>query len=519
MNEELTIPCIKVNQWMESWDKVIFDRNNNTEFRNKPDPYFYIFKIKASLLRKLSNVYRRKADADRTLDNGIQRMHDQARSTEINRFIEVGFPLSEISKGKQIDKDQDDLRMPGWLPTAIIANILSPETKREGRTINNQDIIKVLDDQLELPLGINDDGWNPEVAPIEIIDGQHRLWAFDFDDDKIKDYELPVVAFFDLDLTWQAYLFYTINIKPKKINRSLAYDLYPLLRVQEWLEKSPDKAFVYKETRAQEIVEVLWSYPFSPWKNRINMLGDTNSKANISQAAFIRSMVSTFFKTSLTNNIGGLFGSKLNDKYNSPLIWDRAYQAAFTVFIWQKMYTELEGCKENWAINLIDFERNDNKNQKDKSLSDTEIIFTSKYNLLTTDQGVRGFLHIINDFIFFLSDSFNLRNIYLNSLNSSSNGIDENNINIEEIQKAIEIFIKSDLNMFLTNICLELTKFDWRTSSMPTLSREQSQKQMVFKGSSGYRELRKQLIELLINSEKEDIQLVSTKLGENLKLW
>ena len=29
------------------------------------------------------------------------------------------------------------------------------------------------------------------------------------------DFELPVVAFVGLDLSWQAYLFYTINIKPK----------------------------------------------------------------------------------------------------------------------------------------------------------------------------------------------------------------------------------------------------------------------------------------------------------------
>ena len=57
-------------------------------------------------------------------------------------------------------------------------------------------------------------------------------------------YELPVIAFQGLDVTWQAYLFYTINIKPKRINASLAYDLYPLLRVQDWLEKSPDQANV-----------------------------------------------------------------------------------------------------------------------------------------------------------------------------------------------------------------------------------------------------------------------------------
>jgi transposase-like protein len=54
-----------------------------------------------------------------------------------------------------------------------------------------------------------------ELAPIEVIDGQHRLWAFD---DTAVDFDLPVVAFYGLDRSWQAYLFWTINIKPKRIN-------------------------------------------------------------------------------------------------------------------------------------------------------------------------------------------------------------------------------------------------------------------------------------------------------------
>ena len=53
--------------------------------------------------------------------------------------------------------------------------------------------------------------------PIEVIDGQHRLWAFEKQLDN-ADFELPVVAFVGLDISWQAYLFWTINIKPKRID-------------------------------------------------------------------------------------------------------------------------------------------------------------------------------------------------------------------------------------------------------------------------------------------------------------
>ena len=65
--------------------------------------------------------------------------------------------------------------------------------------------------------------------------GQHRLLSFDDDINRYPGYEIPVVAFVGLDRSWQAYLFYTINIKPKRINTSLAFDLYPLLRTEQCL--------------------------------------------------------------------------------------------------------------------------------------------------------------------------------------------------------------------------------------------------------------------------------------------
>jgi hypothetical protein len=114
--------------------------------------------------------------------------------------------------------------------------------QRDNASVNKFDAItisasegKIVD--LELPLGIAETDWKPlGLPPIEVIDGQHRLWAFD-DRSEAAGFELPVVAFYGLDISWQAYLFYTINIKPKKINASLAFDRYPLLRTEDWLER------------------------------------------------------------------------------------------------------------------------------------------------------------------------------------------------------------------------------------------------------------------------------------------
>jgi hypothetical protein len=90
--------------------------------------------------------------------------------------------------------------------------------------------------KLRMPKTFTGGDWEPEtIFPLEVIDGQHRLWAFE-DFDPGEDFELPVVAFFGLDRSWQAYIFWSVNITPKKINRSLAFDLYPLLRQEDWLD-------------------------------------------------------------------------------------------------------------------------------------------------------------------------------------------------------------------------------------------------------------------------------------------
>ena len=132
-----------------------------------------------------------------------------------------------------------------------------------------------------------------ELPPIEIIDGQHRLYAFLDDEELEGDFELPVVLFEDLDISWQAYLFWTINITPTRINPSMAYDLYPLLRTVRWLELV-EGPMAYRETRAQELTEALWGQPESPWHERIGMLGRERGK--VTQAAFVRSLTLSFVR-------------------------------------------------------------------------------------------------------------------------------------------------------------------------------------------------------------------------------
>lgn len=511
----LEINALIVNQWLKDWDDVQFGPK-----RTKPNPFFYVFSINANTLKRLSKVYPRKADEKRNIEVGVQRKHDPERSEKIRQYVFGGFPWSDLSESKRKSNEFSDLKMPGWLPTAIIANILAPNSQRGGQKIKITDTINVRKDKVGakilLPKDAGNKKWIPTVPPIEIIDGQHRLWAFEKDEELNGDFELPVVAFYDLDVSWQAYLFYTINIKPKKINASLAFDLYPILRVQEWLERSPDGAFVYKETRAQELVEVLWSFNSSPWKYRINMLGEKYEKdkktvmPTITQAAFIRNLIASFIKTTTTQNLGGLYGAPLRD--GNLLYWNRTQQSAFLIFSWELMQSTIKESKEDWAKSLRAYYKSPQGKLFEDELQGQDPAFSSKLSLMATDQGVRGFLHIINDMVYFESEKLNLNSI------QSPDEIKEDRIDQTDVQKALTTFRKSvKLKEYIENITEGLSKFDWRTASTDRLTTAERQKQMIYKGSSGYKEIRRELLKSLIASKNTTISKNASLIFKELK--
>jgi hypothetical protein len=49
----------------------------------------------------------------------------------------------------------------------------------------------------------------------------------------------------------------------------------------------------------------------------------------------------------------------------------------------------------------------------------------------------------------------------------------------------------------------ELATFDWRTSSDPSVTESERRDKLVFRGSSGYKEIRTQLLEHLSKSNSE----------------
>lgn len=462
--------------------------------------------MKAAELKALTGVYRRKAKPGqlRALDPNVQRGHEEDRSSTIREFVKFGYPWCEMSEANRERPDAADLRKPGWLPTAIIVNILPPSAKRHGTAISRSDVVDIEKTtggvvNLLMPSGFSGSTWTPSsVFPLEVIDGQHRLWAFEgFNPD--DDYELPVVLFHDLDHSWQAYLFWSINITPKKINRSLAFDLYPLLRRETWLDKLGGHS-IYRETRCQELVEALWRHSASPWYQHINMLGEkadqlAGARLMVTQAAWIRSLMATFVKPAEdgARRIGGLFGApRASDQQLLP--WTRSMQAAFLMLCGSLLRAAVAKSKEQWTTSLRDAE------QPQLLIPEHDVAFYGKYSLLGTDQGIRGFLSIYNDLCVTASAELGLDEWTDEAVFGRKKAGRIAATDDESVSLALESLEQQSFVGFLEKIASSLAKCDWRTSSTPGLTESARLRQGVFRGSSGYKELRSQLLSHLVDS-------------------
>ncbi len=449
--------------------------------RREPERYFYVFSLSARQLRSLSGVYRRttKAGRRRAQDLGIQRAHEESRSKNIAEYIRYGYPWSDLSKAQRQDK-YVDLRKPGWLPTAIVVNILTAADRREAQQVNPQDLIVVQDSddgiaEIQLPFSAKAAHWQPRgaVRPLEVIDGQHRLLAFD--ESLEEDFQLPVVAFHGLDISWQAYLFWTINIKPKRINPSLAFDLYPLLRTEEWLDRFEGHK-IYRESRAQELVEALWSEPTSSWFQRINMLGEAGV-ASVTQAAWIRALLKTYIKASEGRGItiGGLYGAPAGSD-ETTLPWNRAQQAALLIQLWNEIQQSVSKYNRGWAKKL--------RSLSYKKKLDGDPAFVGPHTLLNNDQGVTVVLNVTNDLLFRNSQNLNLKGWQLSPEVSVSEALDD-------------LRGQRKLCGFLRQMASALSTFDWRSSGADGLTERERTLKLSFRGGSGYREFRKLLLKHL----------------------
>lgn len=475
------VPAIRFKQWLDIWDKYDF---NGNEHRRKPDEHIYMFSMPAAELRRLCDVYRRKRDGSNV--EGIQRIRDESRTSRIQRYVRYGYPYGDL-KPAQRTSDKDALRKPGWLPTAIVINILTEGDTRRGRTVSSDKLVQVIEvagDSVALSIPPVSEFDDLELAPFEVIDGQHRLWAFDDETSEEPvpdDFELPVVAFYGLDVAWQAYLFWSINVSPKKINPSHAFDLYPLLRTQDWLE-SVGELPVYREARAQELTELLYAHPKSAWYSRINMLGERGTGAGVSQAAWVRALLSTFLSPGRGSGRRGLFQANLT-RDEEPLDWSRTQQAAFLITIWNDLQKEvLTGPRHFWI----------------QHYRDRADAFSGKNSMLNQDMGVRALLGVANDLFYAQAEEWGLDQ-WFPPLNPNPD------LDLRQVDLVLEKIDDAPFRASIVEFVKAVASFDWRSLEADGLTPEETILKRSYRGSGGYSGLRNEVLDAISHYDDSDV--------------
>lgn len=516
MSTSNKIPLLKVNQWLKSWE--ISDWSDDLP---EPPHEFYIASVSLRVLRGLAGVSRRTIENRKVVDKhaGYQRAHQLSRSKNIARYIQFGYPLSNQ---KNLDPEEHKkLVHPGWLPTSILVNIVQPgETRRRAgkdSTLDDSQAVTITNDGLFHALNIPDTlessrkkNQNNNLEPIEIIDGQHRLFAVDELGNDLYDeeYEVPVVFFNGLTESWQAYLFWVINVEPRKINTSLAFDLYPELRSQTWLE-SGEGPKIYQEHRAQELTEVLWRHDSSPWKDRIELHGG-RKEGHVSNAAFIRSLMVSFVRRwGKENRVGGLFGSIDGNGVEKVLPWKRSQQAAFLIACWTHIHIAVKKSDAQW-VQALRAERLKNESLLEQSEFEKNAAFSGANTLLSTDQGCRVIFIVFNAMSQLAYSELELEEWESEEVSDKPNDTDVS-IALSEFEQL------SKPNQFLKTISHTLVNcgMDWRTSGAKSLSAEQSQMQAAYRGSSGYSLLQRECFKNLALS---DNKLISDKAKQAIHL-
>lgn len=232
---------------------------------------FYVFKISAFELLQLvdTDPYYITLKNNKFSSEGIQRRFNEDRSKEISKFLkskESALPNSIIIAGN----------------TKLLEEHNQWEIKKE--TNNN-----CTNHYLEIPeLKING----------TVIDGQHRLFSFKhLNIEEQKNYDLLCTLYLDLPNPYQAYIFASINMNQRKVDKSLAYELYGYdLDDEDSSKWSPEKVSVYLTRKLNLDVQSIFKGHILLAANNDEILkklsGSKSNEWSISTSAMVEGILS-----------------------------------------------------------------------------------------------------------------------------------------------------------------------------------------------------------------------------------
>jgi DNA phosphorothioation-associated DGQHR protein 1 len=225
-------------------------------FLSQPFGEFFVASIPARIL--LEVAYSDRLTAEK-LSRGTYRVSGSQRASSERRFQEIG---------QFIDS-----------PTAAFPNsiILAANYRADNGLIEEDESRKwtlaidegAITGRLSIPT-------DAKLAPI--IDGQHRLFGFEFAVEQAR-LNMPLLCsvFFDLPKPYQAFLFATINSNQRPVSKSLTYELFGYNVEDESPEKwTPEKLAVFLTRKLATDAE-------SPFQNHIIIAAENDFAPKIAQ--------------------------------------------------------------------------------------------------------------------------------------------------------------------------------------------------------------------------------------------
>jgi DGQHR domain-containing protein len=200
---------------------------------------------------------------------------DVRRMVKANRDVEEYLGIQRPLNGKRVQELESYVNFhDASFPTAIIIAIDDQHCEYDEET-------KVLKLRNYVEGAATPDTNFRNLA--RVIDGQHRIAGLqNFSGENGSVFQVPVVVFIGADISDQAYIFATVNLKQTKVNKSLAYDLYDLESTN-----SPEKV-------AHDIAVAFDRDTVSPFYGRIKRLGVATpgrTGETITQATFVEALV------------------------------------------------------------------------------------------------------------------------------------------------------------------------------------------------------------------------------------
>jgi len=224
--------------------------------------YATSLKVKDLLAKNFYSV--ETLDPEDEDDSGFQRLLNKARAKKLADYILKG-------------QDSED----AFLPTSVFLATDKSLPFHEG------------DNTIEIDTAI--------ICPFSVVDGQHRIEGLRMaaeKDERVHDFEIPVVIAVKLSKLEQMCHFLIVNTTQKSVDTSVeqrifarlsaALDVEELPTLPRWILSVVDKGEVGK---AIKYVDFLNKTQGSPWFGKIRMANVVDSEGTINQKSFVKAIV------------------------------------------------------------------------------------------------------------------------------------------------------------------------------------------------------------------------------------